>query len=267
MKERLRIVELKLFLILIPVINVFNYYLTYNDIQFSWRTAASFAIDTIQGYAALIAVHLIIIYLDKKLPFDGNLLKRLILQVTSTLFAGMAIIIGSTILIHILVRGGPFPTSFFQYDVVIISIWFLVINGVYVSIHFYRQWKTSQQVTIEQNKIKTGGLRVKSGKQEIILSFEQIAGFSVDGEYIMCFTLTGKKFILDYSMEKLEKLLPDVWFFRLNRQFLLHRQMIAGFEKTKNGKLNVMVNSPAFASPINVSRSRAVDFKRWFDPA
>ncbi len=257
--------EIKFFLVLIPLINVFNYYLTYNNISFSSRTLLTFTLDTILGYAALAAVHFIIVYLDQKLPFSENVMKRLTIQIITTLFAGMSIIISLTAIIHYSTKDGPIPVSFFTYDVFIISVWFLVINGIYVGIHFYREWRTAENKRIEENKIKTGGLKVKSGKQELLLNYEEIAGFIVDGEYIICFTMATKKFLLDQSMDKLEKQLPASWFFRLNRQFLLHRQIISGFEKAENGKLNILLKTfTPLSSSIKVSRTRASDFKTWF---
>ena len=223
--------EIKLFLLLIPLINVFNYYLTYNNISFSWRTLLTFSIDTLEGYAAWAAVHFIILYLDQRLPFQENVLKRLIIQIVTTLFAGMFIIVVLTVIIHYAFTDGPIPVSFFSYDIFIISVWFLVINGIYIAIHFYSEWRISESKRVEENKIKKGGLNVKSGKQELFLNYGDIAGFNVDGDYIICYTMDGKKFLLDQSMDKLEKFLPTSSFFRLNRQTLIHRQIVYWFRK------------------------------------
>lgn len=259
--------EVKLFLALIPLINAFNYYLTYNNISFSWRTLMTFSIDTVLGYLAWASLHFIILYLDKKLPFTENVVKRLTVQIVATTLTGMLIIILVTVIIHYATTDGPIPASFFSYDVPIISVWFLVINGVYIAMHFYREWRISESSRTEQNKIKTGGLKVKSGKQEMLLPYDEIAGFAVDGDYITCFTMGNKKFLLDQSMDKLEQILPTSSFFRLNRQTLLHRQVITGFEKVENGKLNILLqSSAAISSPTNVSRTRASSFKNWFQP-
>lgn len=250
---------------MIPLINVFNYYLTYNNISFSGRTFVTFLIDTLIGYAAWGAVHFIILYLDERLPFQENVLKRLIIQIVATLFTGMFIIVALTVIIHYTFKGGPMPVSFFSFDIFIISVWFLVINGIYITVHFYREWHISESKRAEENKIKKGGLNVKSGKQELFLNYGDIAGFSVDGDYIICYTVEGKKFLLDQSMDKLEKFLPTSSFFRLNRQTLIHRQIVAGFEKDVNGKLNILIKSPSsISSPLNVSRTRASSFKAWF---
>ena len=258
MKERFRLAEIKLFLVLIPLINLFNYYLTYTDIRFTTRTLITFAIDTAQGYIAWLVTHMIIVYLDKTMPYERNVLKRILFQITIVLFAGMSVIILLTLSIHfIFERGKPIPVSFFSYDILIISVWFLVLNGVYISMDFYREWRASQRMRLEENKVKSGGLRVKSGKQNLQLDFDAIEGFVVDGEYILCHTSEGKKFLIDMSMDKLEKSLPVNSFFRLNRQFLLHRQAIMGFEKIENGKLRILVKSSSIPESINLSRTRA----------
>ena len=257
--------EIKLFLLLIPLINVFNYYLTYNNISLTWRTLLTFSIDTIEGYAAWAAVHFIILYLDQRMPFHENVRKRLIVQIITTVFIGMFIIIALTVIIHYALTNGPMPVSFFSYDIFIISVWFLVINGTYIAIHFYSEWRVSESKRVEENKLKKGGLNVKSGKQALFLHYGDIAGFNVDGDYIICYSMDGKKFLLDQSMDKLEKFLPTSSFFRLNRQTLLHRQIVTGFEKDVNGKLNILIKSHSSISyPLNVSRTRASSFKTWF---
>ena len=129
---------------------------------------------------------------------------------------------------------------------------------------FYREWRASQDKRREENKVRSGGLQVKSGKQNLQLEFDAIDGFVVDGEYILCHTSDEKKFLIDMSMDKLEKSLPDNSFFRLNRQFLLHRQVIVGFDKIENGKLLILVKSSSIPESITVSRTRAPEFKKWY---
>ena len=107
---------------------------------------------------------------------------------------------------------------------------------------------------------------VKQGRQDLKLIFETVAGFSVEGEYVVAFQLTGKKFFVDQSLDKLEKTLPSV-FFRLNRQYILHRQVIQGFRRAENGKLEVLIAATEhLPSEITVSRTKAGAFKSWFQP-
>ena len=67
-----------LFLILIPLISAFNYYLTYTHIQLNWFLLLTFSIDTAQGYVAWWGVRSFIFFLDKKQPFENGPSKRVV---------------------------------------------------------------------------------------------------------------------------------------------------------------------------------------------
>jgi hypothetical protein len=258
---------LRFFVVLIPCINLFNYYLTYSNITFSSRTAITFTIDTLQGYAVWLIIHFIIRYLDRVMPFTHKILRRLILQVITTVVVGIFFLAMSTMILHYATSDKPIPRSFFTYDLPIISVWFLVINGIYVGYYFFQQWDAAEKKRNEENKIRTGGIKVKSGKRDLLLAHADIAGFQVEGDYAVCHTTHGKKYVMDQSMDNIEKGLPASYFYRLNRQVLIHRQVVNGFERAENGKLNVMVrDTTTIPSPVKLSRTRAADFKKWLEP-
>ena len=76
----------------------------------------------------------------------------------------------------------------------------------------------------------------------------------------------NKKYFPDRSLDKIETSLPEEHFFRLNRQYILNRQVLTGFKRTGNGKIEVLVNGPEnLPSSIAVSRKKAVSFKNWFE--
>ena len=83
--------------------------------------------------------------------------------------------------------------------------------------------------------------------------------------YTVLVTTGTKKYLLDKSLDKIEHSLPGELFFRLNRQYIIHRNAIEGFTKVENGKLNVRISSsPHFPELVQVSRIKAIDFKNWF---
>ena len=259
--------EKNFFLVSIPLINAFNYYLTYHNIAFNGRTLLTYTLDTATGYVAWAVVHLIIVYLDKRLTFASNIIRRLVIQISATVLAALLTIIIITLILHYSLKGGPIPTEFFTFDLFVISVWFLIINSVYIGLNFYRQWQAAEQDR-KNSRLKSGGIKVRSGNQERLVMYGDISGFSVDESYILCFTVDAKKYVLDQSMDKIEKSLPAILFFRINRQFLLQRQVISGFERSANGRLNILlVPGSPFPSPINLSRTRAAAFKQWFHSA
>lgn len=259
--------DILLFLILIPFISAVNYYLTYSNIQLSWFLVLTFAIDTAQGYIAWWACRSFILFLDTRWTYEIAGLARLIVQLLATLIIGLGIISLLTELVSWLAKGKGAPLSFYTVDLFIIGIWFFVVNGIYVGLYYFNLWKQTDKQREEDNRIKAEGLLVKNGKQEVKLSFDEVAGFFLDGEYVVAIHISGKKYFVDQSLDKIEKTIPSLYFFRLNRQFILHRQIITGFRKEENGKIVVLSNkSNLFPSEITVSRIKAPAFKEWFRP-
>ena len=99
------------------------------------------------------------------------------------------------------------------------------------------------------------------------MDFDIIAGFFVDADYTVLLTTEPKKYLLDKSLDKIEQSLPSEFFFRLNRQYIIHRNTVKGFTKIENGKLNVLF-FPSIYLPeqVPVSRTKAPEFKAWFQP-
>lgn len=259
--------DVAVFLTLIPFISAFNYYLTYSNIHLNWFLVLTFSIDTLQGYMAWWAVRKLIFLFDQKMPFEEQPIRRIVLQVASTTLLGLFIISASTEAVSWIAKGEPAHQSFYSIDLFIISIWFFVINGIYIGLYYYNLWKRTEEKFLMNNRIKSEGLMVRSGKQELKLDFDSIIGFYVDGEYVVACDLSGKKYYLDQSLDKLEGELPTNLFFRLNRQFVLHHQQVTGFKRSDYGKLIVLLKgNELFPSEITVSRIKASAFKGWFRP-
>jgi len=259
--------DVALFLALIPFISAFNYYLTYSNIRLSPFLFLTFSIDTVQGYLAWWAVRSIIIYLDKTWPYEKGGYKRIIFQQILTTFVGLFIISILTELVSWIAKGKPARLDFYSIDLFIIGIWFFVINGIYIGLYYFNLWQKSEESRKAEARLKSDGFLARNGKQEIRVPFEDIAGFYVDSEYSALYLTSGKKYYLDKSLDKLEGDLPVGIFFRLNRQFILHRQMITGFRRVENGKIIVLTNSKEnFPVEIPVSRTKVPSFKAWFRP-
>ena len=200
-----------------------------------------------------------------------------------SLVIGLFIISVLTEAVSWVARGRPAPLHFYTRDLFIISIWFFVINGVYLGLHYYYQWQQAEswrreaerQREVDQQEAersrqetdrpKPEGLVVRTGKKDLRLDFGQLAGFYVDEDYVFACQAGGGKYCLEQSLDKLEQTVPTASFFRLNRQYLLHRQLINGFMRAENGKIVVLLGeSEFFPTEIPVSRTKAPAFKEWF---
>lgn len=259
--------DVQIFLVLIPFVSAFNYYLTYANIKFGWFLLLTFTIDTTQGYLAWWATRAFIFFLDKRWPYEIGGWKRLAVQLISTLAIGLFIISSTTELVSWIAKGKPAPVDFYLVDLFIIGIWFFVINGIYVGLYYYGKWRQSEEKREEENRIKVGGLMVKQGKRNLMINFDELVGLYVDDEYVAACNKDGLKFYLNESLDQVEKKLPASTFFRLNRQYIVHRQVVGGFKRGENGKIDVLtINPGVLPSAISVSRTKAAVFKNWFQP-
>jgi len=263
--------DIQFFLVLIPFINVLNYYLTYTHISFSLRTVVTFCIDTLEGYLAWFLFRYIVIFLDGSISIVTHPVKRIVVQLLVTTIAGMLVIIGLTEAVNYCFGRKPVPRSFYTKDILIFLIWFFVVNAIYIGWYYYYLWKHAEALHQEkeaylnrQQRLHTEGFTVSTGKQTRIVPYNRIAGFFIEGEYVFVGTLDAEKHILDSSLDKIEKTLPAEGFFRVNRQYLVHRQIISGYKKQDNGKLEVQFTaSQRFFQTAQVSRTRSPEFKQW----
>lgn len=258
--------DVLIFLVLIPLISAFNYYLTYTNIQWNSFLFLTFSIDTTQGYLAWLIVRKIIFWLDRIMPFSPKPTKRILIQLAITTFAGLSFIVLTTEMVSWIAKGRPAISEFYTMDVFIIGIWFLVINGIYIGLFYYH---TIQEIQQEKTQIQREfmGIQVKSGNQELLISGFEIAALKIDDEYVLLFTILGKKYFLDESLDYWEKNLPESEFFRLNRQTIIHRQILIGFKKFDHGKLEAQIDSKYnFNLELGISRAKAPSFRSWFMP-
>ena len=257
--------DVKFFLIAIAFISAFNYYLTWNHIRLNWFLVWTYTIDTVQGWLGWWTARSIVIYLDKKMPYGRQPQKRILVQLVLTTGAGLLVIILLTEMVSLIARGHTAPLSFYLFDVFIILIWFFVINGIYIGLHYYQEWKASEHHRLEEKKIRVNGYTVKQGKQNLLIPFEEISGFYSEDGYSILLNSRNKKYFPDKSLDKIEKELPQEWFFRLNRQYIVHRNAITGFKRTNDGKLDVTIRKlENLPETVQVSRTKAIVFKKWF---
>lgn len=267
MQKQQKYHDVKFFLIAIAFISAFNYYLTYSHISLNGFLLLTYTLDTVEGWLAWWACRSIIIYLDQKLPYGSRPLKRILIQFLLTTAAGLLVIISLTELVSWIARSKPAPASFYLFDVFIFIIWFFFINGIYIGMHYYAEWKESEHRRAEERKVRLGGFTVRHGKQNLLIPFNEITAFYVENGYSILLTSQQKKYFPDKSLDKIEETLPEEWFFRLNRQFIIHRNTISGFKRAGDGKIDVIITEPEnLPGTIQVSRTKAASFKNWFQP-
>ena len=256
--------DIAIFLIIIPLISAINYYLTYTNIQFNSFLALRFSIDTAQGYLAWWVVRAVILQFDKHYPIEGREVKRILSQILLTTIVGLFVIASTNEILSISIKGEWAPLSFYTFDLIIIGIWFFVVNGIYVGLYYHHLFNRKLATEAPGN----GGIMARAGNKEVRLSFDEILGFTIDAGYAVCHSKHGEKYYIDLSLNELQENLPSPLFFRLNRQFILSHEQIRGFNRAENGKVIALIKEDCpFPSQISISRTKAPVFKQWFQSA
>jgi two-component system, LytTR family, response regulator len=81
-------------------------------------------------------------------------------------------------------------------------------------------------------------------------------------ELIYLYTTSNEKLISEYkALDDLESILNPEVFFRVNRQYIIHIQSVGKVKTTHKG-LTIQLKTP-FNSEIDISREKAVAFKKW----
>ncbi len=105
---------------------------------------------------------------------------------------------------------------------------------------------------------------LKNGSKLISVPVENIMYFHASDKLVFVYTRDKNKFVIDYSLDELSKMLQPNKFFLLNRQFIANLDAIQNIHTYFNGKLKVEL-IPAINEEIIVSREKAPEFKAWLD--
>ena len=111
---------------------------------------------------------------------------------------------------------------------------------------------------------KSEKLKIKVGNRTYFIGFDEIRGVYSNNKITYLIASDDKKYIHDYSLEILSRLLPSEMFFRANRQFIVNRDTISATNPANNGKILVTLQ-PESGLPkhISVSRLKAHAFRQW----
>lgn len=102
----------------------------------------------------------------------------------------------------------------------------------------------------------------KLGTQYIPVGVEEIAYFYAEDKVVFAKLFSERKFLIDSSLDDLEKNLHPSNFFRINRKIIANQQAITNIHQHLNGKLKLIVQ-PIFNQETFVSREKAGNFKDW----
>ncbi len=131
--------------------------------------------------------------------------------------------------------------------------------------HFQKETQYTNMVSSLLNTLKPSSkscFLVNHKGKMLPVATSDIAYFFIADELTFIFTFDEQKFIVNHSLEELEKLVDTRQFYRANRQFLLNFAAIKEVEPYFNRKLVVKL-SVKCNEQILVGKLKVTEFRAW----
>lgn len=190
--------------------------------------------------------------------------------------------------------------TFLVYEFPIAVILLLVLNAIFIGYHYFIAYERSahrvqlledelislklaesnmtvqsvgsEQSTEEGSEIPAADntqrsistLIVTSGSKNIPIQVENIAYIYKDGNVTALQLFDGQRYLMNYTLDEMASLLDGRIFFRVNRQFIIHKKSCHYFTNEDHGRLAITLR-PDFDSEIIVSQKKAAPFKSWIN--
>lgn len=109
---------------------------------------------------------------------------------------------------------------------------------------------------------KSQRLLIRIGNNFKVVDFENIAYFYTQEKISFAITFDGKRYPLDHPLEKLQEMVNPKYFFRINRQFIIHIKSIKDMVAYSKSRIKLQLE-PNSNMEIIVSTERSPEFKKW----
>ncbi|UOU97463.1 LytTR family DNA-binding domain-containing protein [Chryseobacterium daecheongense] len=92
----------------------------------------------------------------------------------------------------------------------------------------------------------------------------KINWFYTANEIVYAHLADSRQYVVEFTLEQLERELDPTLFFRANRQFIINKNAVDAVEYFFNGRLLVKIH-PSPQEQILVSKAKAMHFRKWLD--
>lgn len=103
---------------------------------------------------------------------------------------------------------------------------------------------------------------IKSGQSLKVVEMTEAAYFYSQQKITWLVVKSGKRYAVDYTLDKLEEMLDSSEYFRINRQFIVSVGAIRSMETCSKSRVKVILEPPC-ALEVIVSTEKSPLFKRW----
>ncbi len=104
---------------------------------------------------------------------------------------------------------------------------------------------------------------IKFGQSYKLVELPEVSYFYTKDKISFLVTRAGKRFPIDYPLDKLETMLDPRQFYRINRQFIVNVTAISAMHTYSKSRVKLDLEPPTGDMETIVSTERAADFKKW----
>ena len=119
----------------------------------------------------------------------------------------------------------------------------------------------NKELTEHFNEFKNRFL-IKFGSKLTVVNTADLAYVYSENKIGYFVQRNGHKVASDYKLQDLESQLDPKYFFRVNRQFIVHIDSIASMNTYSKARINLRLN-PEFKEDIIISTEKTPEFKEW----
>jgi two-component system LytT family response regulator len=105
---------------------------------------------------------------------------------------------------------------------------------------------------------------VKSGQGMKPVDVGDAAYFTIDSQLVFLVTRDQRRYLVEYTLDDLEKSLDPGQFFRINRQMIVSLESVSAIRPYFNSRLKLDL-VPAHAAEVLVSRNKTAEFRNWLE--
>lgn len=106
---------------------------------------------------------------------------------------------------------------------------------------------------------------IKVGEHYKSINIESISCFFIKESYTFLCSEGNRCYGIDYSLDKIERVINPKDFFRVNRNFIIRFDAIENILAYSSSRLKIEIIGNKDTEEIIVSRERVSDFKEWMD--
>jgi hypothetical protein len=218
------------------------------------------------AFIVLLAVGIFVwkvsIYLDKYEPITVNLFRRLIKQLLLGFSLPLILVFILLVIYDYYLDGDPVHFPFLVKELTFFALFLYSFNGVYIALGLERQVSKfmNEELSVAEASNKLLGYRRGA---YVPVDVSEVALISQIEHLNWIITFHGERYVLNLSLKKANELLNGAEFFRINRNQIIHKEVIQELRPGSFGKIDLTLKIQRITT--TVSKGRAKHFRKWFN--